>query len=86
METIETKYPKVWAHYQKYGAYKCARAVVNERLISVCGMGLSNLPDTFELVCVVEEIAEALEWNDCGMLNGACLQLTTEFVEELIYH
>lgn len=86
METIETRYPKVWAHYQKNGAYKCARAVVNERLIRVCGIGLSDLPDTSELACVVEEVAEALESNDCGMFTEACSQFTTEFIEELIYH
>lgn len=86
METIETKYPKVWAYYLNDGAYKCARAVVNERLIRVCGMGLSDLPDTSELACVVEEVAEALESNDCGMFTEACQQVNAEFIEELIYH
>jgi hypothetical protein len=86
METIETRYPKVWAYYLNDGAYKCARAVVNELLIRRCGIGLSDLPDTSELACVVEEIAEALESNDCGMFKEACQQFTTEFIEELIYH
>jgi hypothetical protein len=86
METIQERYPKIWAHYQKNGAYKCARAVVNERLIRVCGMGLSDLPDTSELACVVEEVADALESNDCGMFTEACQQVNAEFVEELIYH
>lgn len=69
-----------------HGPHKTARAIVNNRLVRVCGMGIDDLADNCEMADLVEEVAGCLENGDIKeALQIAKETVTFEFVEENVF-
>jgi hypothetical protein len=54
---------------EKHGAHKTARAIINKRIMKICGLGLSDLPDTPELCDLSDELADLIEANPGRLLD-----------------
>jgi hypothetical protein len=73
-----------------HNSYSAARVVLNYFLLQAVGMGLRDLPDTYEFTEITEDIAKILDdGNDeiityyeaeCR-LREVCAQITMEYVQ-----
>ena len=71
----------------KHGEEKTAYKLIDNQVVRIFGLGLSNLPDTCELADIIEELADQLRDNptDKASIKSILMQIDIEFIEQIIY-
>jgi hypothetical protein len=72
---------------EKNGERETAYRVLNRRIMMVCGLGLSDLPDVPELADIVDEIEDIISDDvvDTDALREVLSEVTMEFIEEVCW-
>lgn len=70
--------------HEQYGSRKLARALINNAVMQICGIGINDLPDTAQLCSMVDELEEIVDQHE-GALDGPEFTLRSqEFLTENI--
>jgi hypothetical protein len=71
----------------KHGEEKTALKLIDNRVESIFGLSIFDLPDTPELACLVWEIADILHDNpnDKESIKYILNQIDIEFIERIVY-
>jgi hypothetical protein len=73
-----------------HNSYSAARVVLNYFLLQSVGMGLGDLPDSYEFTQITEELAKIIELGNDEIityyeaeceLREVCAQITMEYVQ-----
>lgn len=70
----------------KHGKEKTAYKLINNQVLRVFGLGLSDLPDTCEVAEIVQELADQLtdDPTDKESIKSILMQVDLEFIENII--
>ena len=72
---------------ERNGERETAHRILNRKLLMVCGIGLSELPDVPELADLVDEIEDIISDDevDTDALREVLSGVTMEFIEEVCW-
>lgn len=72
-------------HVAAHGPHATARKLVNNRLVSYCGMGIDDLADNCEMADLVDTVSDALEADDMDGVKSALSEIDMDFIESNVF-
>lgn len=72
----------------KHGARVVANTIVNKHISSNFGLSKDDLPDTEEMVDIVDEIEDVLNQDEFNPkeVNEILIRIDLNFIQELVFH